>query len=89
MPFNRFSSTASTEDIRRERQRDSMVIENLEQGKLQGRFRNERGAPSSATDIVSGDAVGDIVASGSYIYTLIDVFGTGLRWHRQSLAIGW
>ena len=93
MPFNQYGVDGSLQTVLNERLRDISTIEQLERNKLAGRRRNgganNRTAPSSATDVIQGDAEGDIVNDGTYIYELINVTGTGLRLHRVSLAISW
>lgn len=64
-------------------------IRQLRNNRLQGRQRTDtRAAPSSATNVVAGDSLGDVVTDGTYIYTLIDVSGT-LKWDRQAHSTGW
>jgi len=78
-------------DIIRLRQEDIDEIGNIDAGKKKGRIRTEtRGSvPSSATDVAAGDFEGDVVLDASYIYTLVNVPSTGLRWHRDTLSVGW
>ena len=78
------------QDILSLRREDINEYNALQQGKLKGRIRTEsRTVPSAATDVVEGDSEGDIVTDATYIYRLTDVPGTGLRWHRVSLSVGW
>ena len=91
-PYVNASNVVSVvNDIIRLRQEDIDEVRNLNSGKKKGRIRtNTRGSvPSSASDVVAGDFEGDVVADATYIYTLVDVPGTGLRWHRVTLSTGW
>lgn len=78
-------------DIIRLRQEDLDEIQAIRSGKKKGRIRTStRGAaPTSAINVAAGDFEGDVVVDATYIYTLVDVPGTGLRWHRESLSVGW
>ena len=70
-----------SEDMRNHRQ--------LLQSKLDGRERTGiRVVPSSATDVIVGDNVGDKLQDGTYCYQLINDSGT-LKWDRRSLNTSW
>ena len=89
MPFNRFSRETKIEDVIRERGNDVSVIAALEEGKAPGRIRTlTRSAPTSATDVVAGDAEGDVVVGATYIYTLVSISGT-LKWDRRAHSAAW
>lgn len=87
MSFAKYPSNATVETIRRERQRDIITIEQIQTGKLPGRYVNR--TPASPSDVISGDALGDINVTATHLYRLVDVPSTGLRWHRQSLDVSW
>ena len=93
MPFNQFGHSATLTDVLRERLADISTVNQIETGKLQGRIRNSganaRATPSSNSDVVQGDFEGDTLNDGTYIYTLVNVTGVGLRWHRATLSIAW
>lgn len=90
MPFSKYPSNATIETVRRERLRDNITIEQIERGKMPGRIRtNERAAPSSPTDVVTGDVEGDVVYDSTYQYLLINVPNTGLRWWRRTYNVAW
>lgn len=93
MPFQNFGSSATLEDIKRVRQSDSQTITQLENGKLQGRFAPitngvPRAVPSSHSDVIRGDTLGDVITDATYVYTLLSVSGT-LVWDRRALSIAW
>jgi hypothetical protein len=48
---------------------------------LRGRLRTDRNAPTSSTDIETGDQEFDIVRESDYQYTLVNLSGT-LTWLR-------
>ena len=76
-------------DIARERRKDIQIVERLQQFKLKGRIRTDRATPTSNSNVIAGDNEGDVLNDGTYLYTIIDVAGIGLRWHRETLAISW
>lgn len=79
----------SLEDVIRAWPVLSETLLQIRNNRLQGRQRTDtRAAPSAATDVVAGDALGDVVTDATYKYTLIDVSGT-LLWHRESHSTGW
>lgn len=92
MPINSYGPLASNnglEVVFNERERDVSAIAQLETGKLQGRYRNvgaiARDIPTSSTDIVSGDAEGDIVYNGSTLYICLNI-SNSLAWRSITLA---
>lgn len=62
--------------------------DNLNQVFVSG--RSSRRIPSSATDVVAGDKLGDqvVAVDGSYLYMLVSVSGTN-KWARISLDESW
>lgn len=87
--MNKFSKHTTIDDIIRERVADVTEVDVLREGKLNGRIRTlVRAVPSSATDIISGDAEGDVVIDATYVYTIYSVSGT-LKWDRRTLSVGW
>ena len=72
------------------RREDITEYETLRNGKLKGRNRTGvRAVPSSATDTGAEDIIGDIITDSTYKYELVEVVGTGPRWHRTTLSVGW
>lgn len=89
MPFNLYGNNPTIETVNRERQRDAIVIEQLEQGKKPYRDRNRgaiarSAAPSAHDDIQQGDAVGDEYLDATYRYLLVNDPIDGLVWERFS-----
>ncbi len=71
------------------RRDDITEVEQLQQGKLKGRDRTGvRTVPSSATDTVDTDIIGDVVTDATYRYELIDISGAP-KWDRRTLSVGW
>lgn len=69
------------------------AIEALEKGKLKGRLRTGfRSVPADALDVITTgnnpDVQGDFLNDSTYFYLLVSDSGT-LKWHRESLDIGW
>lgn len=63
---------------------------NLNQRFVAGRGLFEtRAAPSSPSNVLATDEEGDIVNDNTYEYKLLNISGTGLRWDRRALAVGW
>jgi len=60
---------------------------NLNQVFVSGRSTTR--IPSSPTDVLSGDNVGDVANDGSFVYTLLDIGGGTLRWDRRAIDVGW
>lgn len=62
--------------------------DNLNQVFVSG--RSSRRVPSSATDVVAGDKLGDIVyaTDGTFMYTLVSASGTNV-WGRVALTLSW
>lgn len=48
-----------------------------------------RAAPSSPSDVLATDELGDIVNDATHEYKLLNISGTGLRWDQRALSIGW
>lgn len=89
MPFNGFGSRTDLQTITKERKNDCAVITALETGKLPGRLNPPgRAVPSSHSNVISGDAQGDVITDGTYIYTLISISGS-LVWDRRAYSVGW
>lgn len=78
------------EDLLRSRAEDVREIAGIQENKLQGRWRYDRAFPSSAADVISGDALGDRMTNGTYLVELVDEDMSGsLKWHRTTLSVGW
>jgi len=94
VPINSYGPVGQSaiETIFKERERDVSAISQLENGKLLGRWRNTganaRAVPSSSTNVLSGDAFGDVLYDSSYLYVCLSVSGT-LTWCRIALASSW
>ena len=87
--FNQFGQSSTMADVIRERSNDIAVVSGLQTGKLQGRIRTStRAAPTSNSDVVAGDAEGDVVVGATYVYTLISISGT-LKWDRRAHSAAW
>jgi hypothetical protein len=72
------------------RNEDITETDALRNGKLKGRIvTSSREVPANAADVAASDVEGDVVVNATYRYELIDVSGTGLRWHRENLSVGW
>ena len=68
---------------------DISDFQNLNNRFVMGRgLFKARVAPSSATNVLSGDAEGDIVNDATYEYKLLNISGT-LKWDRRTLSVGW
>jgi len=48
-----------------------------------------RAAPSSPSDVLATDELGDIVNDATHEFKLLNISGTGLRWDRRALDVGW
>lgn len=92
MPFNNFSPTTTLLGIINERSRDVSTIATIENGKLNGRWRNSganaRAIPTSSTDILDGDADGDLMYDASYVYLCASLNGA-LKWGRITIDSVW
>lgn len=76
-------------DIIRIRETDLDDWNNLPSQFVQGRARfTTRAAPSSATNVLATDQLGDIVNDATYEYKLLNISGT-LKWDRRALNTGW
>lgn len=83
-----FGSTATLQDVMRERRNDVAAVEALRQYKADGRDRTGlRAVPSAETDVAAGDKVGDYLfdVSGGNLYRLIDNSGT-IQWIEQAIV---
>ncbi len=95
MTFNPYPYTATSEDIipnlreiqRLREQEDIPDFINLNQRFVAG--RNSTRVPSSATNVLSTDNLGDIVNDATFEYKLIDIGGGTLRWDRRTLDVAW
>jgi len=89
MQLNPFGSNSTLADVLRERANDVATVAALDQGKLPGRIRTGlRAVPSSNSDVIAGDALGDVITDATYIYTLIRVSGS-LKWDRRAHNVSW
>jgi len=69
---------------------DISDFNNLDERFVLGRGRFEtRVAPSSPSDVLSTDELGDIVNDSTHEYKLLNISGTGLRWDRRVLDVSW
>lgn len=66
------------------REEDIKDYRNLPQQLVSGRNVTPR-TPTGSADVITGDRVGDISITPSYIYTLVDNAGTPV-WRRVSLS---
>lgn len=87
MPFEPYGTNAGLAEVLRTRRNDQAAISSLEQSKLDGRWVN-RAVPASPSDIRQGDALGDKLNDGTYMYELILVSGV-LIWNQQTLNVTW
>lgn len=53
-----------------------------------GRFRHDRIAPTSHSDMLASDKEGDIVRSATHEYIVVNDSGT-LKWARSSIDVTW
>ncbi|CAB4214630.1 hypothetical protein UFOVP1454_56 [uncultured Caudovirales phage] len=68
---------------------DVSDFQNLNNRFVLGRARGvTRAAPSSNSDVLSTDEVGDYVNDGTYEYKLLNISGT-LKWDRRTLSVAW
>lgn len=69
---------------------DISDFQNLNERFVLGRGLFEtRAAPSTPSDVLATDNEGDIVNDNTYEYKLLNISGTGLRWDRRTLSVGW
>lgn len=80
--FNQTDIEKRIKRLELDSQNSSRTFENFF---VKGRLRTERAAPSSSTDVTSGDKLYDIVITTSYIYTLVNDSGN-LRWRRVAIS---
>ncbi len=93
MPFNQLGFNATLMDFARERANDAATVAALETGKRQGRQRNfgaaVRAVPSSHSDVIQGDAVGDFLNDGTHEYELKLMNDGTLKWNKHTLNVSW
>lgn len=90
MTWVRYPSGITLQRIAQIRNDDVREFDALKRNKLPGRHQTGvRAVPSAATDVTASDLIGDWLTDGTYKYELVNVVGTGLRWHRTSLSVGW
>lgn len=77
---------ALKEIVRLREQEDVPDYVNLDQRFLAGRATNR--VPSSATDVLATDNLGDVVNDATYEYKLVNISGT-YKWDRRTLSVGW
>lgn len=92
MPFrdypalNAMKTETAIQQVFDSRKSDQIVIEQLERGKFQGRYRTgQRAVPTSSTDVTVQDFVGDMINDGSFLYILLDISGS-IEWRRLSIS---
>jgi len=70
-----------------------MTFENKEFNRdlfVEGRARGlRRIAPTSASDVISTDKLGDFVNDGTYEYKLLETTSGIFLWDRRILSVGW
>jgi len=86
MQTNRLGANATQPDLLREHNRVVTDIEQIEQNRLQGRIRTlTRAVPATETDVVAGDAEGDVLTDATHRYELLSYGGTML-WDKRLRA---
>jgi len=81
---------ALVEIVRIREDEDISDFNNLDQRFVLGRGLFEtRAAPSSPSDVLATDELGDIVNDATFEYKLLNISGTGLRWDRRALNVSW
>lgn len=89
MPFDNYGQNTTLQDIITLRRRDKSTISSLEIGKRQGRdVTGIRATPSSASDVIQGDALGDFVHTSTHEYELIQISGS-LLWAKRNQDTVW
>jgi len=68
-------------------QEDVPDFDNLQERFVSGRSTDR--IPTSPTDTIATDNVGDVTNDGTYEYKLLDIGGGVLNWDRRSLDIAW
>ena len=69
---------------------DISDFSNLDNRFVKGRGLFEtRAAPSTPSDVLATDELGDIVNDNTYEYKLLNISGSGLLWDRRTLDVGW
>ncbi|MEE8208533.1 MAG: hypothetical protein V3T88_06240 [Nitrosomonadaceae bacterium] len=74
------------EIVRLREAEDISDFNNLEQRFLAGRKANR--VPSSNSDVIAGDNIGDVVNDATFQYKLLDISGV-LKWDRRALDTAW
>lgn len=81
--------SALQEIIRLREVEDISAFTNLQQRFVLGRgLFTQRAAPSSNSDVLATDNLGDIVNDATYEYKLLDISGTQ-KWDRRTLDVSW
>jgi len=83
-----FNSTATLEDVVKQRRNDVASFEALQQYKVTGRDQTGiRSVPTSQTNVVAGDKVGDYLydVADNKMYRLINNSGTP-QWIQQAIV---
>lgn len=75
-------------EVTRIRGQDTTEFDELDDRFMAGRYRFDRAAPTSATNVLAGDAMNDFLWDDNYYYILIDATA-GLRWARITHTISW
>lgn len=80
----------SLQEMARLRDEDISDFQNLNQQFVSGRGLFEtRAAPSSPSNVLATDELGDIVNDATHEFKLLNISGTGLRWDRRALDVSW
>jgi len=98
MTTSLYPETRNEDDVVRSLQEMARIREdedigdftNLPQRFVSGRGLFEtRAAPSSPSDVLATDELGDIVNDATHEFKLLNISGTGLRWDRRALDVSW
>lgn len=83
MTMNFIGNNATVADFIAQRRNDVATVNALEQLKQNGRQRtNIRAVPSSSTDLIDGDKVGDFLYNSGYIYLIFTDESNVVKWGR-------
>jgi len=74
----------SVGEMIRERRVDLKDFDNLNNRFIRGRLSGR--IPSGATNVISGDKVGDISYDADYVYILVDLGSGNAEWRRAALG---
>jgi hypothetical protein len=92
MPFNSYGAlnpSTAFGIIFDARESDVLTINQIETGKLMGRWRNTganaRPVPTTTPTVERGDAQGDILYNGTQLHICLDI--NGLTWRTITLAV--